>query len=69
MVVDLKESREKIDRIDKEITRLFEERMEVANDVAAYKRSTGKRSMIRKESSRSWKHCAAMPARNLMRQL
>ena len=43
MVVDLKESREKIDRIDKEITRLFEERMEVANDVAAYKRSTGKK--------------------------
>ena len=35
MVVELKERREKIDRIDKEITRLFEERMEVANDVAA----------------------------------
>ena len=43
MVVDLKESREKIDKIDREITRLFEERMEVANDVAAYKRSTGKK--------------------------
>ena len=43
MVVDLKGSRAKIDKIDKEITRLFEERMEVANDVAAYKRSTGKK--------------------------
>lgn len=43
MVVDLAESRKKIDAIDKEITRLFEERMEVANDVAAYKRSTGKK--------------------------
>ena len=43
MVVDLKESREKIDKIDKEIARLFEERMEVATDVAAYKRSTGKK--------------------------
>lgn len=43
MIVDLAESRKKIDEIDREITRLFEERMEVANDVAAYKRSTGKR--------------------------
>lgn len=43
MVVDLEESRKKIDIIDREITRLFEERMEVANDVAAYKRSTGKK--------------------------
>lgn len=43
MVVDLAESRQKIDRIDREITRLFEERMAVANDVAAYKRSTGKK--------------------------
>ncbi|MCH5268500.1 MAG: prephenate dehydratase [Lachnospiraceae bacterium] len=43
MVVDLAESRKKIDEIDKEIIRLFEERMEVANDVAIYKRSTGKK--------------------------
>ncbi|MCI5588192.1 MAG: chorismate mutase, partial [Lachnospiraceae bacterium] len=43
MVVDLKESRAKIDEIDKEIVRLFEERMDVATDVAAYKRSTGKK--------------------------
>ncbi len=43
MVVDLKESREKIDRIDKQIAELFEERMKVATDVAAYKRSTGRK--------------------------
>lgn len=43
MVVDLKESREKIDKIDKQIAELFEERMKVATDVAAYKRSTGKK--------------------------
>ena len=43
MVVDLKESRAKIDKIDKEIASLFEERMKVATDVAAYKRSTGKK--------------------------
>ena len=45
MVVDLKESRKKIDNIDKEIAKLFEERMKVATDVAAYKRSTGKKSL------------------------
>jgi chorismate mutase/prephenate dehydratase len=43
MVVDLAESREKIDKIDKQIAALFQERMEVANDVANYKRSTGKK--------------------------
>lgn len=43
MVVDLKESREKIDKIDRQIAGLFEKRMTVAADVAAYKRSTGKK--------------------------
>lgn len=43
MVVDLTESRAKIDEIDREIVRLFQERMGVATDVAAYKRSTGKK--------------------------
>ena len=43
MVIDLAESRKKIDEIDKEIVRLFQERMGVATDVAAYKRSTGKK--------------------------
>lgn len=43
MVVDLKESRDKIDKIDRQIAELFEKRMTVAADVAAYKRSTGKK--------------------------
>lgn len=42
-MIDIAESREKIDRIDKEIVALFEERMEVARDVAEYKRQTGKK--------------------------
>ena len=37
MVIDLAESRKKIDEIDKEIVRLFQKRMGVATDVAAYK--------------------------------
>lgn len=43
MVVDLQESRKKIDEIDREIVRLFQERMGVVTDVAAYKKSTGKK--------------------------
>ena len=42
-VVDLAESRKKIDEIDAQIVALFKERMDVATDVAAYKRSTGKK--------------------------
>lgn len=42
-VVDLSESRKKIDEIDAQIVALFKERMDVATDVAAYKRSTGKK--------------------------
>ncbi len=42
-MIDLAESRESIDRIDKQIVELFEERMKVAGDVAEYKRNTGKK--------------------------
>lgn len=40
--MDLLECRNEIDRIDKEILQLFEERMKVAESVAAYKIKTGK---------------------------
>lgn len=39
---DLTESRQRIDAIDRQIVALFEERMNVADDVAEYKKSTGK---------------------------
>lgn len=42
-MVDLAESRASIDRIDKELVALFEERMRIAGDVAEYKRATGKK--------------------------
>lgn len=42
-MIDLVQSRESIDRIDKQIVALFEERMKVAGDVAEYKRNTGKK--------------------------
>ncbi len=42
-MVDLLKSREDIDRIDKQIISLFEERMEIAKNVAEYKISVGKK--------------------------
>lgn len=41
-MIDLTESRKKIDGIDKEIARLFNERMRVTEEVATYKKETGK---------------------------
>ena len=42
-MIDLTKSRESIDRIDRQIVELFEERMKVAQDVAEYKKNTGKK--------------------------
>lgn len=38
---DLQESRNALDAVDREIVRLFEERMTIARDVAAYKLANG----------------------------
>ena len=40
--LDLQECRDRLDVIDKEIVRLFEERMQICGDVASYKIRTGK---------------------------
>lgn len=40
-MVDLQESRKKIDEVDKKLLELFEYRMQLASEVAEYKRSTG----------------------------
>ena len=59
--LDLKECRDKLDVIDKEIVRLFEERMSVCGDVAEYKIGTGKavydatREAQRSRQSRIWR--------------
>jgi chorismate mutase/prephenate dehydratase len=41
-MIDLQESRKKIDEVDKQIVELFETRMKLAIEVAEYKRSVGK---------------------------
>ncbi|MEE3460540.1 MAG: prephenate dehydratase [Lachnospiraceae bacterium] len=43
MIRDLNDSRKEIDEIDKNIVSLFERRMQVANDIAKYKKSTGRK--------------------------
>lgn len=45
--MDLQQCRDEIDRIDKEIVKLFEERMEISKNVAEYKKSTGKEVLDR----------------------
>ena len=47
-MLDLLEIREKIDAIDSQIVKLFEERMQLCSDVAAYKIENGKEVMDRK---------------------
>ena len=42
-MTDLKELREEIDRIDKQMVELFEKRMQVCGQVAEYKIETGKK--------------------------
>ncbi len=41
-MVDLMDSRKKIDEIDRQMVELFEKRMDLAMDIAAYKKSVGK---------------------------
>ena len=41
--MDLLELRKEIDEIDAQIVELFEKRMKIAEDVAAYKMESGKR--------------------------
>ena len=45
---DLQDSRKEIDIIDEQIIRLFEKRMDICKDVAAYKLHTGKPVLDRK---------------------
>ncbi len=40
-IIPLEASRKKIDEIDEEIVRLFNERMKVSGDVARYKKANG----------------------------
>ena len=47
-MVDLEKSREALDKIDKQITELMQERLEIVKDVAEYKQGTGKKVFDKK---------------------
>ncbi|MBO6109108.1 MAG: chorismate mutase [Eubacterium sp.] len=53
MAIDLAESRKKIDDIDAQIVRLFEERMNIASDVADYKVKQARQSMTASARNKS----------------
>ncbi len=57
--MDLLELREKLDRIDEEIVKLYEERMELCSQVADYKIATGKKVLDKsREEEKLRKVCA-----------
>ena len=56
----LEESRAAIDAVDRQIVRLFEERMQIARDVAAYKIENGMQVLDRAREERVLESRAAM---------
>lgn len=54
-MVDLQDLRNEIDSIDRQMTELFEKRMEISRKVAKYKISTGKRCLIKNVKKKSLK--------------
>lgn len=58
--MDLQELRQKIDKIDRQLVALYEERMEVCRGVADYKISTGKRVFDREREEEKLKALRAM---------
>ena len=55
---DLLELRNEIDKIDSQIVKLFEDRMELSGEVAEYKIANGKRCLIKTGSVQRLKRCA-----------
>ena len=65
--MDLLECRNKLDVIDKQIVKLFEERMDICGKVAETKIASGKAVMTRSVRSRSWMRSAPWQTANLTR--
>lgn len=59
-MIDLAVSRKQIDEIDSRIVELFEQRMQVANEVAKYKIQTGKPVLDRQRENEKLKRLGAM---------
>lgn len=57
---DLKEIRAEIDSVDKELVSLYEKRMALTEQVADYKLSTGKKSLIRQGKKKKLEKVTSM---------
>lgn len=66
-MADLQELRKEIDRIDKEIVRLFEERMDICKNVAEYKIETGKKVFDRQREEEKIKAVQALTGNEINR--
>ena len=67
-MIDLQKSREDIDRIDKQLVALFEQRMRIAYDVAEYKIQTGKQVLDRERELQKLNAVEAMAETTFNRQ-
>lgn len=67
-MIDLQQSRNEIDRIDKQIVALFEERMGIANDVAEYKIKTGKKVLDKERENEKLRVLQAMASNDFNKQ-
>ena len=67
-MIDLQELRKEIDRIDKEIVSLFEERMEICKNVAEYKIETGKKVFDKEREDQKIEAVKAMTGNEINRQ-
>ncbi|WMJ87627.1 prephenate dehydratase [Anaerocolumna sp. MB42-C2] len=66
-MIDLQQSREEIDKVDKQIVDLFEHRMQLAKDVAEYKIQTGKKVFDREREQDKLKVLKELAGNNFNR--
>ena len=67
-MVDLQELRKEIDRIDKEMVSLFEERMEICKNVAEFKIGTGKKVFDKEREDQKIEAVKALAGNEINRQ-
>lgn len=67
-MVDLKKSRDELDRIDRQITELMQERLEIVKDVAEYKQGTGKKVFDKKREDSKLEMVGALAEDDFKRQ-
>lgn len=63
-MIDLMESRKKIDDIDQQIVELFEQRMDIAKDVADYKKEVGKKVFDKKREDEKLSQLETLASNN-----